>query len=234
MPLGQIAVASSSGGKDSLLAMWHASAAGLPVRTMLTMFDESGKRSRSHGVPRELIQLQAAALGLELVAPSASWATYEAVFVATLRQLRERGHGIAVFGDIDLDAHRDWEERVCAAAGMTAHLPLWRRDRRTLAEEVLSLGFRAIVVCTDARHLADTFCGREYDERFIASLPEGVDACGENGEFHTFVYDGPAFSAPLAVRVDAREAYVAPPELGGVRYCFARLSATASPTSARS
>jgi diphthamide synthase (EF-2-diphthine--ammonia ligase) len=89
---------------------------------------------------------------------------------------------------------------------------------------VLSLGFRAVVVCVDSRHLADEFCGREFDQRFIADLPRGVDACGENGEFHTFVYDGPLFRERVPVRVTAREPYVSPPDLGSVRYCFARLA----------
>lgn len=217
------AVCSSSGGKDSLLALWHAIRQGITPRTMLTMFDESGLRSRSHGVSRELMERQAGALGLALVAPSASWADYERVFVQTLRMLHESGHRAAVFGDIDLQPHRDWEERVCMLAGFTPCLPLWRRNRRELAEESLSLGFRSIVVCTDSRYLSDEFCGREFDARFLADLPPGVDACGENGEFHTFVYDGPLFGQGLDVKVAGKEEYVAPPRLGSLRYCFARL-----------
>jgi uncharacterized protein (TIGR00290 family) len=219
-----IAVCSSSGGKDSLLAMWHAQRSGTQLRTLLTMFEETGERSRSHGVSRELMQQQADALGLELLGPSASWSGYEPAFTAALRALRASGHDTAVFGDIDLQAHREWEERVCAVAGLRAYLPLWGRDRQELAREVLDLGFRSLVVCVDSRHLSDEFCGREYDARFVADLPAGVDACGENGEFHTFVYDGPLFRQALRVRVASREPYVAPSELGGLRYCFARLA----------
>lgn len=221
---GDRAVCSSSGGKDSLLALWHARQQGVAAASLLTMFDETSRRSRSHGVPRELVARQAEALGLALVAPSASWADYERVFVEALRDLRATGHGVAIFGDIDLDAHREWEERVCQRAGLRAHLPLWRRDRRELAAEALALGFRAVVVCTDSRHLPDDFCGREFDARFLADLPPGVDACGENGEFHTFVYDGPLFHQPVGLQVLGREPYVAPPALGGVRYCFATLA----------
>ena len=219
------AVCSSSGGKDSLLALWHAIRQGIKPVTMLTMFDESGQRSRSHGISRALMQSQARALGLEFVAPAASWADYEAVFVQALRTLREQDHHTVVFGDIDLQAHRDWEERVCMLAGLTACLPLWQRNRRELAQESLALGFRSLVVCTDSRYLDAAFCGREFDARFLADLPSGVDACGENGEFHTFVYDGPLFQQPLDVQVTGSEEYIAPPELGGVRYCFARLQA---------
>jgi uncharacterized protein (TIGR00290 family) len=224
MPNAARAVCSSSGGKDSLLALWHAIRQGCKPTTMLTMFEESGKRSRSHGISRELMQRQADSLGLELVAPSASWADYERVFIETLRRLRVAGHQAAIFGDIDLQPHRDWEERVCAHAGLTPCLPLWHRDRRELAEESLSLGFRSIVICTDSRHLGDEFCGREFNAEFLASLPPGVDACGENGEFHTFVYDGPLFAKRVDVRVAGKEEYVAPPEFSGVRYCFARLA----------
>jgi uncharacterized protein (TIGR00290 family) len=190
---------------------------------MLTMFEETGQRSRSHGISLRLMQLPAQALGLELVTPSASWSGYESVFVKTLQTLREGDHRVAIFGDIDLQPHRDWEERVCAMADLTPCLPLWHRNRLELAEESLALRFRSIVVCTDSRYLGDEFCGREFDARFIADLPPGVDPCGENGEFHTFVYDGPLFRHSLDVEVVSREPYVAPPELGAVRYCFARL-----------
>ncbi len=218
------ALCSFSGGKDSCLALWRAQRQGIDVRTLLVMFEEGGERSRSHAIPLPLIQQQAAALQLDLVTRNASWKTYEEVFIATLKELRVAGHEVAVFGDIDLQAHRDWEEKVCAAAGVTPMLPLWHEDRRSLAREVLDAGFKAIVVCVDSRHLGDEFCGRPYDAAFIASLPATVDACGENGEFHTFVYDGPNFSTPVPVVVAGSEAYVAPPEYGGVRYCFARLS----------
>ena len=220
---GGLAVCSSSGGKDSLLALWHARQRGLKLATLLVMFDETGSRTRSHGIARELMEKQAEALGLGLVGPSASWSDYESVFVRTLHELHAREHRIAVFGDIDLEPHREWEQRVCAAAGMTACLPLWGRSRRELAEEVLALGFRAVVVCTDSRRLGDEYCGRPFDAEFLASLPPDVDPCGENGEFHTFVHDGPLFRHPVDVHVTGREEYVAPPSLGGIRYCFAKL-----------
>lgn len=218
-----VALCSFSGGKDSCLALWRAQQQGVDVRTLLVMFEESGERSRSHALPLALIERQAQALQLALVTPQASWRSYEEVFVATLRELRRAGHEIAVFGDIDLQAHRDWEEKVCAAAGLTPMLPLWQQNRRALAEQVLAEGFRAIVVCVDSRHLADEFCGREYDEDFIRSLPEGVDACGENGEFHTFVYDGPNFAHPVPYAIAGYETIITPPELGALRYRYARL-----------
>jgi uncharacterized protein (TIGR00290 family) len=219
------AVCSSSGGKDSLLALWFARQQGIQARTLLTMFDETGLRSRSHGVPRAIVERQARALGLELLAPSAGWADYEKVFVDALRTLRASGHERAIFGDIDLQAHRDWEERVCSEAGISACLPLWQMDRLQLARQSIALGFKAIVVCVDSRHLGDEFCGRRFDEAFIADLPAGVDACGENGEFHTFVYDGPLFAHPVDFALEGHREYVAPPQLGGGRYCFAAFAA---------
>jgi uncharacterized protein (TIGR00290 family) len=220
---GRRAVVSFSGGKDSCLALWRARQAGLDVRAAINVLDETGERNRSHGVRRALLDAQAQALDLELVAPRASWRDYEARFVAALEELTARGFEVAVFGDIDLQAHRDWEEKVCARTGLQCYLPLWHEARLALAHEVLRLGFRAIVVCVDSRHLDDRFCGRLYDAAFIADLPAGVDACGENGEFHTFVYDGPGFSTPVRYVLANTESYTAPVDLGGVRYCFARL-----------
>lgn len=206
-----------------MLALWHARTYNLRATTLLTMFDETGKRSRSHGVPRALVEAQARALGLDLVAPSAGWKDYEKVFVEALNELRSRGHEAAIFGDIDLEPHREWEARVCRRAGLDHCLPLWHRDRGELAREAIALGFKAIVVCVDSRYLGDEFCGRQFDGSFIADLPPGVDACGENGEFHTFVYDGPMFQRPVECAVKGRSEYVAPPEFGSQRYCFANL-----------
>ncbi|HVW29744.1 MAG TPA: diphthine--ammonia ligase [Polyangiaceae bacterium] len=219
------AFCSFSGGKDSCLALFEAQNAGLDVRTVLVMMNESGDRSRSHGISIPLLERQAASLGARLVTGSAGWKDYESRFVEILRRLRAEGHEVGVFGDIDLVPHREWEERVCASADIEPCLPLWQRARPELAHAVIALGFRALVVCVDSRFLPDSFAGREYDHRFLADLPAAVDACGENGEFHTFVYDGPCFSAPVKCRVESTEPYVAPREFGGTRYCFARVGA---------
>ncbi|MEG2033188.1 MAG: adenosine nucleotide hydrolase, partial [Janthinobacterium sp.] len=105
-----------------------------------------------------------------------------------------------------------------------AHLPLWGEARRALVDEFLAAGFKAIVVCINGQHLPPSFCGREFDAAFLADLPPGVDACGENGEFHTFVYDGPAFSAPVALRRTQVLQYDAPANLGGATYYFQELA----------
>jgi uncharacterized protein (TIGR00290 family) len=201
--VGQRAFFSWSGGKDSMLALHRALDAGVRVEALLAMFDEGGERSRSHAIPRALMQAQADALGIPLVMRSASWADYEDVFITQLRTFAAQGLTLGVFGDIDLLPHRDWEEKVCAAAGLTALLPLWQEPRRALVDEGLALGHRARVVCVDARWLGASFCGREFDAAFLGDLPPGVDACGENGEFHTFVFDGPRFAGPVSHEVIA-------------------------------
>ena len=212
-----------SGGKDSCLAFWRAKCAGADIRLLITAMDESGERSRSHAVPPGLLKAQAAALGLPLEFYLTSWKTYEEKFIGLLRAARERGIDAAVFGDIDLAPHREWEEKVCAAAGLRAELPLWLEPRRKLVDEFLAVGFKAVVVCVNGNYLDQSFCGRDFDQQFLDDLPEGVDACGENGEFHTFVVDGPAFSHAVPFTRGAIESYTAPPEFGATPYYFQTL-----------
>ena len=219
------ALVSWSGGKDSCLAMWRARQSGMQIRRLITAMDESGESSRSHGIPPELIRAQAEALGAELRFYNTSWGNYEERFIAELRDAHAQGIRHAVFGDIDLLPHREWEEKVCAKADITPCLPLWGEPRRKLVDEFLAHGFKAVVVCVNGKYLGPEFAGREFDEAFLADLPAGVDACGENGEFHTFVYDGPGFMHPVAFRrVEIRE-YRAPAKEGSGIYTFQTLSA---------
>jgi uncharacterized protein (TIGR00290 family) len=146
-----------------------------------------------------LIARQARALGLEPVTAQAGWQDYETSLIAALRSLAGRGVADVVFGDIDIAAHRTFEEKVCAAAGLTPVLPLWQQDRAALIEDMFARGLEAVVVTTDDRWLDARYCGRRFDRDFIASLPVGVDPCGENGEFHTFVTGGEGFAAALPV-----------------------------------
>ncbi|HZV66112.1 MAG TPA: diphthine--ammonia ligase [Telluria sp.] len=214
------ALVSWSGGKDSCLALWRARSAGAEIALLITAMDEDGARSRSHGVPPALLRAQAASIGAPLEFYDTSWKSYEEKFIGMLRAAKGRGIGQAIFGDIDLLPHREWEEKVCAAAGIEAVLPLWLEPRRKLVDEFLAAGFKAVVVCVNGAYLGAEFCGREFDAAFLADLPDGVDACGENGEFHTFVYDGPAFSRPVAFERLAVQRYQAPPELGAATYFF--------------
>ena len=196
------AFCSWSGGKDSCLALNRAIENGYEITHLLTMFDETGERSRSHSVSGEMMRAQADAIGLELVTPSASWQNYETVFVEELKRLEAQNIEAAIFGDIDLQAHRDWEEKVCAAANIEAVLPLWNENRLDLVDEFIGEGFRSVVICVNENFLPKEFCGRVFDEKFVKDLPEGIDACGENGEFHTFVFDGKLFKNPVPYKID--------------------------------
>ena len=196
------AFCSWSGGKDSCLALSRAIANGYEVTHLLTMFDDRENHSRSHAVRLEVMQSQADALGIELIAPRASWQDYERVFIETIRNLKEKGCEHGIFGDIDLQAHRDWEEKVCAAAEIEAVLPLWNENRLDLVNEFIDEGFSSVVICVNENFLPKKFCGRVFDARFIRDLPESVDACGENGEFHTFAFDGKLFANPVQYKID--------------------------------
>ena len=195
------AFCSWSGGKDSCLALQRALRSGFDVEVLLTMFDETEDRSRSHAVPEKLIRAQAAALGIELVTARASWQNYEKIFIETLHQFEKRQITHGIFGDIDLPAHRDWEEKVCATAEIKAVLPLWLENRRALVEEFLAENYQAVVVCVNENFLDASFCGRIFDKNFVADLPDSVDVCGENGEFHTFVFDGGNFKNPVQYEI---------------------------------
>lgn len=213
------AYVSWSGGKDSCLALWRTQKI-LPVKGLLTALDETGLKTRSHGVSRELIENQAQSLGLEVQFIQASWETYEAEFVQALNDLSRQGVSHMVFGDIDLQAHRDWEEKVCAHAGLKAELPLWLEGRRALVEEFLALGFEAQVVCVDGRFLDASFVGCPFDRAYLERLPPNVDHSGENGEFHTFVHAGPNFRTAVPWQSGGKYSYTAPEEFGGHCYHF--------------
>jgi len=190
-----------SGGKDSCLALYRAVRRGGAPRRLLTMLTEDGLRSRSHGLPPAVITAQAVALNLPLVTGQAGWDDYEAVFLARLAELRAAGLADGVFGDIDLAPHRQWVERVCGQHAITAHLPLWQEPRRDLLAEFIGAGFSATIVAVSDARLPTSFLGRELDWPTVAALEAaGVDACGEEGEFHTVVTGGPLFSAPLVLR----------------------------------
>lgn len=213
-------VISFSGGKDSCLALFRARQAGFCVNDSLTALDETGDKTRSHGVSKALMGAQALALGLNPHYIAATWADYESLFTQRLVQFRSLGVAHAIFGDIDLLAHKEWEEKVCLQSGLRAQLPLWNQDREQLVAEFLGLGFKARVVCVDGRFLDASYVGREFNQDYLDDLPDGVDACGENGEFHTFVYDGPGFAQPVAWLSLGHRSYTSPPEYGSQIYYF--------------
>jgi diphthine-ammonia ligase len=191
-----------SGGKDSCLALARELASGKRLACLVTMFTEDNERSRSHGLARHVIEAQAAAIGVPLLCAAATWDDYELAFVDLLKQAQQRGATTAVFGDIDIPSHRAWEERVSAAAGLTASLPLWQQDRLGLLDEWWSAGFEARIVVAREGQVDRRYLGRILDRTTAEELAAtGIDPCGENGEFHTLVTNGPLFKQPLSIEL---------------------------------
>jgi diphthine-ammonia ligase len=195
-----------SGGKDSCLALHHAIRGGGEPRALLTMLAEDGRTSRSHALPRALIEVQASRLGLPPVFRPASWQRYEAEFSSALQEFRKSGIEVGVFGDIDVEAHREWVNRVCRAAGIMPVLPLWQRNRRELLKEFFDLGYSARIIVLNERLLDKRFLGRTLGSRTCEELEKaGVDPCGEMGEYHTVVTGGPVFSSNIEIKSEERE-----------------------------
>jgi uncharacterized protein (TIGR00290 family) len=197
---GKRCFCSWSGGKDSCLALHRAMRAGANVECLVNMLVEDGDRSRSHGLRTGVVQAQANSMGLGLAGAATSWDEYEANFVRVLRDLKEEGVEAGVFGDIDLQEHLDWERKVCDAVGMVAALPLWQGDRLALIREFVAAGFETRIVALREDALPPELLGSVLDLELAEEFERrGVDPCGENGEFHTVVTDGPCFRRPVAI-----------------------------------
>jgi uncharacterized protein (TIGR00290 family) len=200
-----------SGGKDSALALRAVLAdPTIAVEALLTTVTTDYDRISVHGVRRSLLRAQVASLGLPLVEmeipADCSNATYEESFAAALRAARERNDRVkrCVFGDLFLEDVRRYREERLTPLGWQGEFPLWGQVTASVARGFVDDGFRAVVVCVDSTLLAPSFSGREYDASFIADLPSDVDPCGENGEFHTFVFDGPIFREPMEFTIGER------------------------------
>src|ERR1700686_3679122 len=198
-----------SGGKDSAMAL-HALLQDRQVRVvaLLTTVTEGYDRVSMHGVRRELLHRQAQSIGLPLhevlIPRECVNSIYEARMEAALRTHFENGVRKVAFGDIFLEDLRAYREKNLARIGMTALFPIWKRDSRELIDSFHAHGFRSIAVCVDPKVLDRSFAGRELDTSFFADLPAQVDCCGENGEFHTFAFDGPIFKDAVRFQVGER------------------------------
>jgi uncharacterized protein (TIGR00290 family) len=198
-----------SGGKDSALALHRLQqSSAWEVEVLLTTVTEDYDRVSMHGVSRALLEAQAESLGLALlqvnIPADCPNEVYDERMRLALAECRARGIEDVAFGDIFLQDVRRYREERLAQVAMQAVFPLWGTDSGHLARDFVRLGFKAITTCVDLRVLDASFAGREFDERFLADLPPGVDPCGENGEFHSFVYDGPNLRFPLLVEVGER------------------------------
>jgi uncharacterized protein (TIGR00290 family) len=198
------ALVSWSSGKDGAWALHQLrSASDVDVIGLLTTVGAESDRVPMHAVPTELVRAQAAAAGLPLlevpIPEPCSNADYEAAMRNALDRARSDGVDAIAFGDLFLEDIRAYRESRLAGSGITPLFPLWRRPTAALAHEMLAAGVRAIVTSVDLSKLDRELCGRSWDARFVAELPAGVDPCGEHGEFHTFVWDGPMLTRPLSV-----------------------------------
>lgn len=206
-------VTSWSGGKDSCYAMMLAVQQGLIPQVVLNMMNENGKVSRSHGLPLSILEQQASKMQLPLAGIPASWANYEEKFIEVLKKLKVKYNlDVAVFGDIDLQAHKDWEDKVCEAASLKAILPLWKQDRLVLVNEMIDRGIETMIVSCNTE-MGEGYLGKILTKELANKLQRnGIDPCGENGEFHTMVINCPLFYEPIVLPEYTKKTYDS--------YCF--------------
>lgn len=191
-----------SGGKDSSLALYYIQQQKeYTVEKLLTSVNAVHNRISMHGVRRELLQAQAASIGIPLTTielpEQPGMAEYEALLDVKMKELKQEGFTHTIFGDIFLEDLRKYREDKLKAVEISALFPLWKIDTLQLIHQFIELGFKTMVVCVNEKYLDKSFCGRVIDEQFIKDLPANVDPCGENGEFHTFAFDGPIFKTPV-------------------------------------
>ncbi|SHG05017.1 MJ0570-related uncharacterized domain-containing protein [Flavobacterium micromati] len=206
-------VTSWSGGKDSCYAVMQSVQQGFVPKVLLNMMNENGKVSRSHGLPISILNQQAQKMGLPIETVPATWGDYEAKFITVLKSLKAKYDlEIAVFGDIDLQAHKDWEDKVCATASLKALLPLWQQDRLILVNEMLENGIETMIVSCNVT-MGESYLGKILTNELVQELLEkGIDPCGENGEFHTLVLNCPLFLDAIELPEFTRMTYE--------NYCF--------------
>jgi uncharacterized protein (TIGR00290 family) len=193
-----------SGGKDSALCLYKIlQAQQYEVLCLLTSISEPYQRISMHGVRVELLDAQAASIGLPVVKMQipemASMENYEKVMTAVLTELKAKGATASAFGDIFLEDLREYREKKLAEMNLKGIFPLWKIPTKKLIHEFLDMGFKTIVTCVNEKYLDKSFAGRIIDADFLNDLPDNVDPCGENGEFHTFVFDGPIFKQPIPI-----------------------------------
>lgn len=187
-----------SGGKDSALALQRATAAGIQVRRLITFYDAATRRVRFHATRMTMIQAQADAAGIDLRAIGTAWPEMEPRLIAELAALRSEGFAGVVFGDIHLADVRAWYEDRVKAAGLEHIEPIWGEEPARLIREFVDAGGRAVITCVDLSRLDSAWLGRIIDERFLEEIATTeADPCGENGEYHSFAFQGPAFSHPV-------------------------------------
>ena len=193
-----------SGGKDSCFSLYRATSSGLQPCFLLNMVNRDAKRSMSHGLDPKLIAAQAEVLEIPILQRETTWDTYEQDFKEAVAELKQQGVDGIVFGEIDIEGHKNWVERVCVELEVIAILPLWGDKPHTLLNEFLQAGFEAIVVSAKAEFFGDEWLGKRMSQDFIGELSRlheefNLHPCGEQGEYHTFVTDGPIFKRRIKI-----------------------------------
>jgi uncharacterized protein (TIGR00290 family) len=194
------AFASWSGGKDCMLALYRfQQSENHKIEFLVNMCDADGEHSRSHGLKKNLIKAQSESIGIPVIQQHTSAKEYEQNLKRVITQLKKQGVQQGVFGDIYLKEHRVWIERVCAEMNIEPVFPLWNDDTKMLLKEFIDLGFNALTVSIRENVLPPEWLGRPLDNAFYDDIVglDGIDPCAENGEYHTFVYDGPIFNNPV-------------------------------------
>ena len=202
----QKAIFNWSGGKDSALALYKTQQAdNFEILSLLTSISQKHQRISMHGVRKELLLLQSESIGLpttEMMIPDVpTMENYENAMRMALTPLINQGAEVSIFGDIFLEDLREYREQKLSEVGLKGEFPLWKQPTGELIKEFIDLGFKTITTCVNEKYLDQSFAGRVIDEDFLKDLPKNVDPCGENGEFHTFVFDGPIFSKPIPFEI---------------------------------
>lgn len=191
-----------SGGKDSAMGLYEILKRGeYEIAVLLTVLTRDYDRVSMHGIRSELLELQAASLGMKLkkiyISVKSDNNEYDQLIGSTLERYKKDGIEAVGFGDIFLEDLKLYREKQLRRAGLTGLFPLWKRNTRELAAAFIGLGFKSVITCVDSKALDKKFSGRVFDKQFLSELPPNADPCGENGEFHSFVYDGPIFRNPI-------------------------------------
>jgi len=200
----QDAFVSWSGGKDGCLSCYRAMANGLAIKYLINMVTEDSRHSRTHGVFSDVLQMQSQAIGIPLIQRPTTWDNYETEYKKLLRNLKQEGVETGVFGDIDLEEHREWVQRVCLETGITPLLPLWGENQEEVLREFIDLGFESVIVAAKTNFFGEEVLGQKLDSSFVKHLKEqtkktGLTFCGEAGEYHTLVINGPMFKQRMEI-----------------------------------
>jgi diphthine-ammonia ligase len=200
------AFVSWSGGKDCCQCAYKARQSGFEIGYLMNMINPEVERSCSHGIAAKWIKLQSEAMGIPIVQQTTRGQNYADQFVAAIQKMRAEGMTHGIFGDIDFNPHREWVENVCKRADVEPVLPLWNGNHLQIVRDFIEAGFTTIVVAVRSELLGEEWVGRVLDQKFLKDLEKypGISACGEAGEFHTLVVDGPLFKQKMVIRESSK------------------------------